>query len=262
MASQPQTEKPLVCSTLVEDAISRRAQQCIAADETIIDIFTISEEAAKAEAMDKLHIRLLLCPLFWLHGLCCGPFMYSFYFQHVKERMNTIFILTDRRLYRSVDVEAAGPPSCLGVGTGSRDSGDVLLSDIKGIAVSHPEACSSSKAVVEVRMPPGHPLCPVAMGESGGRRAHQFPLSIPCDDAEAVVQKIRAAQNAQRTAQRNAQAYTPTVIAEPIAVQPMEIAREEVDPMTTIKKLKELLDMGAITQAEFDQKKQEALSKI
>ena len=28
------------------------------------------------------------------------------------------------------------------------------------------------------------------------------------------------------------------------------------------RKLKELLDMGAITQAEFDQKKQEALSKI
>ena len=44
-------------------------------------------------------------------------------------------------------------------------------------------------------------------------------------------------------------------------VAPMEMEREE-DPMTQLKKLKELLDMGAISQAEFDEKKAPLMAKM
>ena len=49
-----------------------------------------------------------------------------------------------------------------------------------------------------------------------------------------------------------------TVVPAAPVVQPME----RDDPMEGIKKLKELLDMGAISQEEFDAKKTELMAKI
>jgi len=43
---------------------------------------------------------------------------------------------------------------------------------------------------------------------------------------------------------------------------PQSVAPGVEDPMQTIVRLKSLLDMGALTQAEFDAKKLELLSRI
>jgi hypothetical protein len=45
-------------------------------------------------------------------------------------------------------------------------------------------------------------------------------------------------------------------------IQQANTSNVSEDPMVTIKKLHELLMAGALTQAEFDAKKQELLSKI
>ncbi|MCX7020650.1 MAG: SPFH domain-containing protein [bacterium] len=53
----------------------------------------------------------------------------------------------------------------------------------------------------------------------------------------------------------------PQFIQQALAQPPREPAREE-DPMTKIRKLKELLDLGAISQAEFGEKKKKLLEAI
>ena len=52
----------------------------------------------------------------------------------------------------------------------------------------------------------------------------------------------------------------PVVVNAQPAMAPMEMQRD--DPMEQIVKLKQLLDMGAISQEEFDAKKAALLQKI
>ena len=74
-----------------------------------------------------------------------------------------------------------------------------------------------------------------------------------CDDPQAVVQLLQEAKN------KNAAAAAPVMVA--ATPVPMEIARDD-SPLDEVKKLKELLDDGAISQAEFEEKKAILMSRI
>ena len=246
-----------------------RAQALVAPGETILGIYTISEKN-RTNATLQLMTPMLVLPCFWPHFCILSPCICACIGSSWVS-LGQVFIVTDKRIYRSVDTEKTGwTPRCC---CGGRDSADAELSiitsmeTVKGGALCCLQLFPTKQVVL--RLPFGHPLA-----NAGARkRIPNYLTVIYCDDPEAVMRLIRDAKDKASTAASAVVApgmVTATVMAAPVVqpgivqpgiVQPMEMERED-DPMTQLKKLKELLDMGAITQAEFDEKKGPLLEKM
>ena len=248
-----------------------RAQALVAPGETILGIYTISEKN-RTNATLQLMTPMLVLPCFWPHFCILSPCICACIVSSWVS-LGQVFIVTDKRIYRSVDEcnekTCSTPRRCCG----GRDSADAELSiitsmeTVKGGALCCLQLFPTKRVVL--RLPFGHPLA-----NAGARkRTPNYLTVIYCDDPEAVMRLIRDAKDKASTAASAVVApgmVTATVMAAPVVqpgivqpgiVQPMEMERED-DPMTQLKKLKELLDMGAITQAEFDEKKGPLLEKM
>ena len=158
----------------------------------------------------------------------------------------TVYVLTDKRLYQSLDKPVAAVCITQGV-----DSGDVELKDINSVGQDMPgmqcgQQCFPTKFVV-LGLPMGHPL-----GGNSNKHMPHTKMALLVDDPPQAATMIREAKDKSTTA--------PVTVAG-TALTPMQMERPE-DPAEAIGKLKSLLDAGAITQEEFDGKKAELLSRM
>lgn len=218
-----------------------RAKGIVSSTETILAVYVPSEQNFKnAEIM-------------------CSPCIYMGMLSMESMRKVTVYVVTDKRVYKSIDASSTSL-SCCNIGN---DSGDVPLADITGMNTNlYPAGmqagmkqccpCCPTTAVVLV-LPMGHPLAHLG-GRKGTRRKAPVPhnkMAMYIDNPQDAIQLLRQAQDTAGAA--------PIVYAAQVA-QPMQMERE--DPLEKIKKLKDLLDAGAITQAEFDEKKAALMERI
>ena len=233
-----------------------RARKIVQPGENILAIYTISTDNLTNAAIQPFAL-FMVCPCLWPHALFCSPCLLGAYFGNKAILESAVYVLTDKRLYRSIDVQNS-PGSC--ACHPGKDSGDVMLKDIQGVGIDLPgvviaNQCLPVKQVI-VALPLGHPLAHIG----GTKRVPPNKLAIYIDDPEQAAQIIRGAMDAA-----NSSAAQPVVVAgaqviAPVAPMGMEMERE--DPMTQLKKLKELLDMEALTQAEFEAAKGPLLDAI
>lgn len=243
-----------------------RARALIAPGETILGVYTVSEKNRHGAVLAPV-TPLLVLPCFWPHACILSPCLCSCLYASNAYMKGIIMVVTDKRVYRSVDNSNAGskPPCCV---TG-KDSADLPLSDINSIGQDNPGKMCGIQLLpttqVVLGTPMGHPLATAG----GSKHTPPSKAMIYCEDPESTMRLIREAKEAlAQQAQQpimmvqpaNVGVVMPGQVVAPVA-QPMEMVRED-DPMTQIKKLKELLDMGAISQGEFDEKKNELMAKI
>jgi len=230
-----------------------RAQALVPPEENILGVYVISDENRRNILMQPCAIGV--CPLFWPHLIIMSPCLAAQYFVAKAVAESLVYVLTNRRLYKSIDPKTGGAVCC----SPGQDSGEVELTSITGLGIDLPGnafgiKCCPTKQVV-LSLPLGHAL---AERERVGRGSHRHlalgsKMVMYVDNPQEVVSLIRSVKDA-------APGVAPSIVVQAAPVQPMEIARD--DPAEQIASLKKLLDAGALTQEEFDQKKTELLSRI
>jgi len=230
-----------------QDWAMQRAQGLVSSGETILAVWTISDEN-RTNAI-KQPLAMLACPFFWPHAILCAPCICACIDSQNEAMKTMVYVLTNKRLYQSLDKPVARVCFSQGV-----DSGDVEFRDINSVGLDMPGAglgqqCFPTKFVV-IGLPVGHPLAKL-----GGSKHHlHTKMALLVDDPAEAARMIREAKD-------SASAGLATMVVAGAAVAPMQMERSE-DPVEAITKLKKLLDNGAITQAEFDAKKKELLGRL
>jgi len=230
-----------------------RAQQLVSAGESILAVYVISDDNRCAAI--KQPFALLVCPLFWIHALVLSPCICAFCYNQNAIMKSTVYVVTDRRIYKSIDGDVAICCCC----NQGKDSGDVTLQDITGVGIDMPGMnCCCQLKYASVSLPFGHPMACAG----GGKHVPHTKMPMLVDDPEATVRVIRAAKDALGGVPM-AQGYHAGVVQSVpgVVVEPMQMERGE-DPIEKITKLKKLLDAGAITQEEFDEKKSTLLASV
>lgn len=138
-----------------------------------------------------------------------------------------------------------------------KDSGQVGLNEIKSIVVNNAASglCAGfSTSTLDVQVPYGSPVA--NSGGSSDKSPGTFKMFVQNPDEARKL--LMAAKNAFVGSSAGG-SFAGGIIA-PGSVQ-MAIA-EKKSPGEKLVKLKELLDIGAVTQEEFDSKKKELLSRM
>ena len=230
------------------DWAMQRAQGLVSSGETILAVWTISDENRENSIKQPL-ATLALLPCFWPHAICCAPCICSCLHSQNEAMKTMVYVLTDKRLYQSLDKPVAAVCITQGV-----DSGDVELKDINSVGQDMPgmqcgKQCFPTKFVV-LGLPMGHPLA--KLGGGNNKHTPHTKMALLVDDPAQAATMIREAKDKSTT--------VPVTVAG-AALMPMQMERPE-DPAEATGKLKSLVDAGAITQEEFDSKKAELLSRI
>ena len=221
----------------------QRAQGLVSSGETILAVWTISDENRKNALKSRL--ACLACPCFWPHAILCAPCICATLHSQNEAMKTIVYVLTNKRLYQSLEKPVAVVCCSQGI-----DNGDVELKDINSVGQDMPgmqcgQQCCPTKFVV-VGLPMGHPLAKLG----GTKHTPATKMALLVDDPPQAATMIREAKDASTTA--------PVTVG---VATPMEMERPE-DPAESIRKLKTLLDAGALTQDEFDAKKAELLSRL
>lgn len=213
----------------------------------ILGIYTVSDENRKNAI--KQPFACLVLPCFWPHAICCSPCICVAIQSQDAILASVVYIITDKRVYQSVDV-TGGNTCCIP----GKDSGDVTLNDINGTSMDMPGSCGGQNCCpvkqVVLGLPLGHPLA----NAGGTKHTPHTKMQMFVDNPEAVIALLRQAKDAY-VGPGMAAAIAPIVV-------PMQMARGEPDAMDQLAKLKTLFDSGVLNQAEFDEKRKELLAKI
>ena len=231
-------------ATVAKGGALQRAQGLVRSGETILAVWTISDEN-RENALNQ-PLAVLALPCLWPPFLLCAPCIWSCMHDQNEAMKTAVYVLTDKRLYQSIDKP-------VGTARWWVDNGDVELKDINSVEQDLPgpcdcdQQCCPVKAVV-LGLPMGHPLAKLG----GSKYTPATKMVLLVDDPPQAATMIREAKDKSTTA--------PVTVAG-TALTPMQMERPE-DPAEAIGKLKSLLDAGAITQEEFDGKKAELLSRM
>jgi len=225
-----------------------RAKSIVSPDETIIAIYTISEQNRRNAVRQPL--LPALCPLFWPVMILGGPCIYATMSVENTILKSTIYIVTDKRLYRSIDPGEVGS-NCLY--TPGRDSGSVALEDITGMYIDNPSRVLGTKVLplrqLIINLPMGHPLAqelPRDRSENGPSIRTSMIMLV--DDPAEVIAVLRKAKEEKHN--------------KPQQVVFSNGSAPENDEYSALKKLKELLDAGIITKAEYEEKRKAHVNNI
>ena len=169
-----------------------RANSIISSGETILNVWVISDENRKNAI--KAPFTCCLCPLLWPIGIPCSPCICMAMYSQSEHMKTTVYTLTDKRIYMSLD-----KPQKIVCCPPNRGSGDVLLADVTSVGVDMPgdcwkqgPPCCPTKHVV-LGLPGGHPLASI-----GGNLKTGVPdtkMKMLVDDPEASVKLICEAKD-------------------------------------------------------------------
>lgn len=163
-----------------------------------------------------------------------------------------MYVVTDKNLYQQVDAKAGG------FGTG-RDSGFVPLHNINSIGTDMPglafgqNCCPITQLTLGV--PPGSAIANSGGGNHDGIVIPHRQCVMLVDEPEEAMKLIREAKANAESVPAPVQLVMPTILGQ-AANNP------RASGFTKIQQLKQLLDAGAITQEEFDEKKRETLNDM
>ena len=213
-----------------------RAQRLVSTNENILAVYVVSDEN-RCNAI-KQPFTLFACPLLWVHALLVSPCMCALAYSQNNILKSTIYVVTDKRIYKSIDGDVSVCCCC----NQGKDSGDVNLEAVTGVGVDMPGMnCCCPVKYAMIALPIGHP-----MAIAGGGK-HMPPTKFPMlvSDPDATVRLIREAKDALSIPSTQGSVVQASSV---VVVEPMEMERE--DPIAKIGKLKQLLDLGALTQEE------------
>ena len=162
-----------------------RANSIISSGETILNVWVISDENRKNAI--KAPFTCCLCPLWWPIAIPCSPCICMAMYSGNEHMKTTVYILTDKRIYMSLD-----KPQQIVCCPPNRRSGDVLLADVTSVGMDMPGVypCCPTKQVV-LGLPVGHPLA--YFGDKKG--VPNTKMAMLVDDPEAGVKLIREAKD-------------------------------------------------------------------
>jgi hypothetical protein len=194
------------------DWATQRAQGIVSGGETIQAVWTISDEN-RCNAM-KPQLAMHACPCFLPQTILCAPCICAMINSQNEAMKTMVYVLTDKRLYQSLDKYQSLDAVCCTQGV---DNGDVELKDINSVGLDMPGAacgqqCCPTKFVV-IGLPMGHPLAKLG----GGKHIPATKMAILVDDPPKAARMIREAKDAAGTG------LAPLVIAG-AAVAPMQVS--------------------------------------
>jgi len=248
-----------------------RARQLVTSSETILGVWVVSD--ANRSSAVKQALAPLALPCWWPEAILCAPCLCAFCHSANEALKTTVYVLTDKRLYQSIDTPQKAVCCSDHVTMLGRDSGDVALGDINSVGADlpgsacEPQVCCPASMVI-IGLPLGHPLATLgggvsmSHGSSNSNFQHHIPntkMALFVDHPEQVMRMIREAKD-KVGQQQQVVTVVPGVAVAPMAPC-MEMARE-VDPAEGIMRLKKLLEAGAITESEFEAKKTELLHRL
>merc|ERR1712178_435430 len=217
-----------------------RAKSIVPVDETIIGIYTISDQNRRNAL--RAPFAPMRLPIFWPLLILSSPCLLTSMYVQNSILKSTVYIITDKRLYGSID--PAEGNACF---TPGRDSGDVLLQDITGVYIDMPARFMGRKFFpvkqVIVNLPIGHPLAtaPASDRSEDGMAIRTFMQMFVDDPQEAV----------------NANAVVAST-----GIPASNTSHDDDRSYDALIKLKELLDAGAITKDEYDEKRKAHINRI
>ena len=106
---------------------------------------------------------------------------------------------------------------------------------------------------VIVSLPLGHPLA-TAGGQNSSEHRSGMHMQILVDNPQEVIQLLRSAKDALISAPQL------VVVTTAMPIAPMEMGRD--DPTEQLAKLKKLLDAGAITEEEYEEKRKPYVDRL
>lgn len=221
----------------------KRAVELVGPGEEILAVYTISDENRRS-----MTNAMFICPPCLL---CCKPCCAPAYEAMLA---STIYIVTDRYLYRQVDSKNRT------FSTGN-NSGQCLLSDISSIGTDRPPAVFGMNPypmnVVMIGLPLGNVLADTgpSMGDGSNRMTMPTQMRMLVDEPEEVMRLIRAAKE-------KADANRFGGGGGPVPVVMGADAHADETALDKIKKLSELRDAGAISDASFKAKKDELMRQV
>ena len=163
-----------------------RARQIVAPDETFLGIYVVSDKNATNATGAPCFIYCVpwittcFTPFWWVGaiGCCCAGVNLCWYRDLVKSR---IYIITDKKLYRAENPEAAAKaPPCWRHTYDAPDADSIreraaLLEDVTTVYAGHGCSwpCCPTEQVV-VGLPPGHPHANIGGGKSLNKSAEIY----------------------------------------------------------------------------------------
>ena len=197
-----------------------RAKSIISSGETILNVWVISDQNRKNAIAPWL--CCFLFPPWWEIAIPCSPCICMAMYSGNEHMKTTVYILTDKRIYMSLD-----KPQQIVCCPPNRGSGDVLLADVTSVGMDmlgvYP--CCPTKQVV-LGLPVGHPLA--NLGGNIKKGVPDTKMAMLVDDPEAGVKLIREAKDRAGAAGCSVVATTAGVaVAVPMQVVavPMQMER-------------------------------------
>ena len=209
--------------------------------ETILAVVKVSEETASRCRTNDLAASA--CFAFTIM-LPCSPLWCSDWKTVKQTILSYITVVTDKTLYRSATMYSLCGDE--------KKTAQIPISQVNSSMVAVVSRCCSKESYLVLGVPPGSPMANAGGGGGSRNRIAPNQARILIDDhmAEGLRSVIEKARQS-----------TPPIALESMTRGPDAIDVED-DPTQKIMKLKNLLDAGAITQSEFDEKKAELLLQV
>ena len=241
-----------------------RAKQIVSKDERIIMTWKPTREQA-ADAVYGDHCKHVVNPCNWPFQLIGGPCIVACLRQQINRDMNTLVVLTDKKIYRQVDHQG-------GCCTAHVPSGEVYLSEVHSVwagrqrsdgqhidSKSMCDACCPTMAFVTLGLPPSHLLATTGATK---RSPHNKTFILVGDDHKEATAATKLILETKSGAMGAGAASAPLVDAVAVGPGTQTMERSGDGPLEKIEKLKGLLDIGALTQEEFDEKKAALMAQV
>jgi len=275
----------------------QRALKVVGRDEKILGVFVVSDSNRCSSVAGPY--KTCLCPMFW--GLLClsMPCLICNSFAGNAILKSTVYILTDVRVYRAIDgdtwciccnegrdqielkltainsvtVNNAARGSCCPISQVECNGGSgmsLLVDDPDEVARLIREAKDNARHDGANATLAAATIQADATTAATAQMAKTLAHSIESTTATAAAAAANAVAAATAGGQSVAIGYPQLEPAQELtpmgeAVVPLEMehdAPRDNEPLAKIRALKELLDAGAITQMEFDEKKRALLRKV
>lgn len=171
---------------------AERARSIIGTGETILAVYAVSDKN-RANAAAQPFALYYFCPLVWPMTILTSPCICAKICAKREILKSTVYIVTDRRVYRSIDATNVTP------GVLGTESGDVPLADISGISLDAPLGMCYSCVPVEqlmLSLPVGHVLNDFGGGGSHPQMRPHTMMRMFVDNPLTVAQLLRNAKDA------------------------------------------------------------------
>lgn len=223
------------------------AQKLIAPGETILAIYRAGPDNAKNATLQPF--ACLACPCFWPHAIVCCPCIVAGFLNAKAYFEGTMHIVTDKSLYRHTDTA----PPCPCLPTTGRESGSQPLADITSFGSDMPGAACGKQCCPTTKIVLGVGQGSVLANCGGSKHVPSSQCMILLPNPEEALAFIRNAKE---------QAPGQQAMGHSFAMPATVVGAPAQDATQKILGLKQMLDAGAITQEEFDDKKKEIMDRM